>query len=170
VVERLSARRGIASVLCVSALLGAVAFANPPTAQEAMKEVGVALGWRLRPPALEEQCRSLDPAGAGARATALRSWQTKNARLIQSIDERLEELAPALGAAVGQQDLLPLVRGHIKEMVLEQMFENKSAEQTTAICQQLVDPASVLWTNNGMPFVQESLAALYDWKVAQSAR
>ena len=62
------------------------AGAAEATAQEAGKELGAILAWRLGPEAIEERCRSADPEGAQVRKEALNTWLTKNEPLIQAVN------------------------------------------------------------------------------------
>ena len=59
------------------------------------------------------------------------------------------------------------VRAQVYAMLLQEFSAGRSPEESRAICQLESDPARPRWTSNGMPQVQNSLAALYDWQVAQ---
>ena len=52
-------------------------------------------------------------------------------------------------------------------MILEPLFAKKSPEEAGAFCKAESDPARPRWNDTGMPHIQQSLAALYDWQQAQ---
>jgi hypothetical protein len=62
------------------------------------------------------------------------------------------------------------VRIQVEMMFLESTFKDKSPEETRAICKAEADPAKPRWNNTGMPHIQQSLSALYDWQVAQGGK
>jgi hypothetical protein len=132
--------------------------------QEVARDLGAVLAWRMGPETIEERCRSADPEGVDVRKKALDTWLGKNAPLISAVDARVDEVAPLMFPARPGVDVLKAVRAQVKAILLES-FAGRSAEEVTAICKLESDPARPRWTSNGLPKVQESLAALYDWKV-----
>ncbi len=138
--------------------------------QEALKNMGIALGWRLAPETIEQHCRGIDPAGVKIRAGAMHDWQAKNAKLIQAVDDRVKEVAPLFKSAPANVDVAAAVRAQIKGLILETNFADDDPEKTLAACKVEADPTRTTWTSNGRPFVDEALAALYDWKVQQNAK
>jgi hypothetical protein len=156
----------------ITALLAAMVAAPLAHAdeQEALKNLGVALGWRLAPETIEEFCRKIDPAGVTIRVDALRDWQKKNARQIQAVDDRVKEVVPLLKSAPANVDVAAAVSAQIRTLILEANFTDNDAEKTLAACKVEADPTRATWTSNGRPFVDEALAALYDWKVQQTAK
>jgi hypothetical protein len=156
----------------ISALLAGILAASLAHAdeQEALKNLGVALGWRLAPETIEEYCRKIDPAGVTIRVDAMHDWQKKNARQIQAVDDRVKEVVPLLKSAPANVDVAAAVSAQIKNLILEANFSDNDAEKTLAACKVEADPTRATWTSNGRPFVDEALAALYDWKVQQTAK
>ena len=146
-------------------VLGCVAHAAGADQQAALQELGAVLAWRLGPGAIEGWCRSADPDGASARKAALDAWQQKNAERIKAVDARVAEVVPMLKLPV-EGDPVQAVRVQIEMMVLES-FANKNAEETRALCKAEADPARPRWNDTGMPQLQLSLAALYDWQQAR---
>lgn len=130
--------------------------------QEAFRDIGAVLGWRLAPEAVEEHCRVLDPAGADVRRTALDEWKRKNAALIASVDSRVAEVVPLLVTGQPVDVAQRAVREQVRKMVLEPV--------TAENCKAVAKSDHALWTSNGVPFVPESLAALYDWQVRHAPR
>ncbi len=126
------------------------------------KELGTALAWRLGPQSVEEKCRDMDPAGVAARDSALKTWQRKNARLIESVDARISEVMPLIDAQSSKEDAIRKVQEQVKTILLEGL--------TVEACQSVANPASTVWTSNGMPHVQLALAAIYDWQVTHQAK
>lgn len=133
------------------------------------RDIGAVLAWRLGPAMFEESCRSLDPEGVDERTKLLKAWIEKNATLIKAVDERVAEVVPLAYPAPGNIDRVPAVRVQVREILAESMFEGKTAEESKAICKAETDPASPRWANTGMRQIQQSLAELYDWKIAQGA-
>ncbi len=136
-------------------------------AAEVGREIGAVLGWRLGPEALEERCRGADPDGAKVRADALKAWQQKNAARIRQVDERVAEVVALLEQPGSTEDTLATVRAQVKAIFLDNVFGAKAPEQVAALCKAEADPKSATWNSNGMPAIQQSLAALYDWKTKQ---
>jgi hypothetical protein len=134
------------------------------------REIGAVLGWRLGPEALEERCREADPAGVEVRAAALKAWQEKNKARLQQVDERVAEILPMLELPAADGDPVHAVREQVKAIFIEHVFSGKNPEQVAALCRAEADPKSVTWNSTGMPHIQMSLAALYDWKVKQEAK
>jgi hypothetical protein len=135
-----------------------------------LQEVGALLAWRLGPQAIEAWCRNADPEGAGIRKAALDSWQQRNAERIKSVDARVAEVVPMLKLPIPDGDPVQAVRIQVEMMFLESTFKDKSPEETRAICKAEADPAKPRWNNTGMPHIQQSLSALYDWQVAQGGK
>ena len=157
------------SLLAVAIFLGVAGHANAADedAAEVGREIGAVLGWRLGPEALEERCRGADPDGMKIRADALKSWQQKNDARIRQVDERVAEVVALLEQPGSKEDTLATVRAQVKAIFLDNVFGDKNAEQVAALCKAEADPKSTTWTSNGMPAIQQSLAALYDWKARQ---
>ena len=130
---------------------------------------GAVLAWRLGPETVEERCRGLDPEGNESRRSALQGWLDKNARLIKAVDERITEVAPMVVPPSKKADAVGAVRGQVKAILIEAIFSG-TPEEAVAFCKGEANPASPRWTSNGMPHVQNSLAALYDWKVQQGGK
>jgi hypothetical protein len=142
----------------------------PNSAKNAIaRDIGAVLAWRLGPAMFEESCRGLDPEGVDERTKLLKAWLEKNATLIRSVDERVAEVVPLAYPAPGNIDRIPAVRLQVREILAESMFEGKTAGESKAICKAETDPASPRWANTGMRQIQQSLAELYDWKIAQEA-
>jgi hypothetical protein len=153
------------AILISCLLIPALSHAEDADKQEVAQELGAVLAWRLGPEAVEEKCRSADPAGAETRKTALKGWLDKNAALIKTVDDRVAEVVPLVYSAPPNVDAVQSVRRQVKEIVLESIFSGKTPEESTAICKAEADPASPRWNSPGMPQVPEALAALYDWKI-----
>lgn len=135
------------------------------------REIGAVLGWRLGPEALEERCRLSDPEGAEARQKLLQVWREKNARLIEAVDTTVAQIVPLISApSTGVDASVEAVRAQVRELILEPIFSGRSPEEATAICKTESNPTSARWTSNGLPHVQQSLAALYDWKTAREQK
>jgi hypothetical protein len=126
-------------------------------AQEAFRDLGAVLAWRLAPEAVEERCHAIDPDGTDVRRKALAEWLRKNEIRIKSVDSRVAEVVPLLIEGQEADTAIRAVREQVRKMLLEPV----SLES----CKTVADPANTLWTSNGIPQVPESLAALYDWKV-----
>jgi len=135
--------------------------------QAAIQELGAVLAWRLGPEAFEGWCRKADPEGAEARKAALNAWREKNDARIKSVDARVAELVPLLKLPLPEGDPVQAVRMQIEMMILESTFASKSPEEAKALCKAEADPARPRWNDTGMPHIQQSLAALYDWQQAQ---
>ena len=138
--------------------------------QQVARDLGAILAWRLGPEAVEERCRLEDPEGAEARGQFLQAWLAKNAALIKSVDDRAAEVAPLALPVPANVDAVQLVRTQVKTILLEELTAGKTPEQLKAICKAESNSASPRWNSNGMPHVSQSLAALYDWKTAESAK
>jgi hypothetical protein len=137
--------------------------------KEAARDMGAVLAWRLGPETVEERCRGLDPEGNESRRSALQGWLEKNARLIKAVDERITEVAPMVVPPSKKADAVGAVRGQVKAILIEAIFSG-TPEEAVAFCKGEANPESPRWTSNGMPHVQNSLAALYDWKVQQGGK
>ena len=148
--------------LVVLALLVAPAVRADADQQEAFRDVGAVLGWRLAPETLEEYCRAVDPDGADARKKSLDKWLRKNDALIQQVDSRVASVLPIRFKDQPAGDPVQQVREHVKRMLTESLSES--------VCKAERDPARTTWTSNGVPHVPESLAALYDWEVRHTPR
>ena len=48
--------------------------------------------------------------------------------------------------------------------------EQECRKRPAALCKAEADPARPRWNNTGMPQIQQSLAALYDWQQAQGKK
>jgi hypothetical protein len=163
--------RKIVSTIVVGCLLAPVpSLADDADKQEVGRELGSALAWRLGPEAVEEACRSVDPAGAEARKKALKTWLEKNAALIKEVDARVAEVVPLAYPSPANVDAVQAVRGQVKEILLEPMFSGRTPQETAAICKAEADPANPRWKSNGSPEVRQALAALYDWKIQRTSK
>lgn len=149
-------------VSLASLLVATLAVAAEPLDPALGKELGTTLAWRLGPQAVELKCRDMDSAGADARKAALATWQRKNARLADSVDARVADVLPLIDPSVSKEDAIKTVRAQVTTILLEGL--------TLEACQSLANPAHSLWTNNGMPHVQQALAALYDWQFTHERR
>lgn len=143
----------------------APSFAVSPDEQEVAQELAAVLAWRLGPEAVEEWCKEPDPEGHAVRAQAVKAWLEKNAELIKSVDERVAEVVPLIYRAPPGADAVQSVRGQVKEILFEALLQGKSAEEAKRVCKQEADAANPRWSNQRMREVQQSLAALYDWKI-----
>ena len=130
--------------------------------EEAFRDIGAVLGWRLAPETLEDRCRAMDPEGADARRKLLDGWRRRNDGLIRQVDSRVAEVVPILFEDQPAKDPERQVRDQVKRMLIENLSES--------VCKAERDPASTTWTSNGVPQVPESLAALYDWQVRHTSR
>jgi hypothetical protein len=128
------------------------------------------LAWRLGPEAVEEACRAVDPAGAEARAKALKAWEENNAALIKEVDEQVADVVPLAFPAPAELDSVVAVREQVKEMIVEPMVLGKAPEETAAICKAMADPTHPRWNSNGMPQVKLALSTLYDWQFRHTAK
>lgn len=151
------------SWICL-ALIAAPLFAADN--DDAVRELGSAVGWRLGPLAVEEHCRAIDPEGDAQRHASVQTWAMKNERLIKAVDERVLEILPILQPRANVDDVLHAFSDQVKQVMLEATFEDKSVEQAKAICKADAHLTGPHYTN-GLPQVQEALAALYDWKIVR---
>jgi hypothetical protein len=158
------------ALLLAALAVPAIAPAADADMHEVARELGAVLAWRLGPESVEERCRSADPEGVKIRKKALDDWLEKNAALIREVDDRVAEVVPLAYPSASNVDNTPRVRAKIKEILLEEVFSGKTAEESTAICKAEANPASPRWNNSGMPQVPTSLAALYDWKTSLGAK
>ena len=138
--------------------------------QEVVQDLGAVLAWRIGPETIEEHCRSADPEGVDARKGALKSWLDKNDALIKAVDSRVAEVAPLLNPNAKGDEVAQAIRAQVKTILLDGVFAEKSPNEVKGICKAEADPASPRWNNTGMPEVQESLAALYDWKTTRDKK
>ena len=151
--------------------LGGGASAQPGNADGGIaKDLGAVLGWRLGPQALVAHCRGLDADGAVARDKLLADWNSQNDELIKAVDGRVAEIAPLLDSKKSPDALIATLHDHVSKLVVESTFAAKPEEEARAICKAETDPSRPRWKNSGMRNVQQSLAALYDWKVAHSSK
>jgi len=157
--------RVMLSLMIISALLPAALLAADDKDQDVVQDLGAVLGWRLAPQVVEEQCRSVDPEGADARKKLLQTWLDKNDGQIKAVDARVAEIAPLLNPNANGADMVQAVRRHVGSLLVESIFEGKKGDEIKGICHKEADPDNPRWSNTGMPDVQESLAAMYDWKV-----
>ena len=147
------------------ALLPAALLAADESDQDVIQDLGAVLGWRLGPQVVEEQCRSVDPEGADARKKLLQTWLDKNDGQIKAVDARVAEIAPLLNPNANGADMVQAVRRQVAALLVESFFEGRMGAEIKDICKKETDPDNPRWSNTGMPAVQESLAAMYDWKV-----
>ena len=136
---------------------------------ELARELGSVLAWRLMPEVVETQCRGPDPECVEARQKALQNWRDKHAALIQSVDDHVAEIVPLAFPGAETQTSVEAIRRQVGDLLQESMFAGRSDAELKQICEAERDPASPNWNSNGMPHVQEALAALYDWKVRHAA-
>jgi hypothetical protein len=134
------------------------------------RDLGAVLGWRLGPGSVVTHCRALDPEGAAARDKLLSNWNAQNHDLIEAVDARIAEVLPLLDSKKSPESLNVSLRDHVSKLVVETTFSGKSGEEARAICQAEADPSRPRWRNTGMRGVQQSLAALYDWKIAHGPK
>ena len=147
---------------CAVAPLGTLAA--DPGHVEVGREIGAVLAWRLGPEIVEEKCREADPAGIEARGRALQSWQSKNAALIRTVDERVAEVALLAYPSPDPAKTVAAVRAKVRQLMLETISAQGDTAKLAASCKHDADPASARWSSNGVSQVHNSLAALYDWK------
>jgi hypothetical protein len=163
-------RAAMLTVLGASLLVPHEVSAGEATAQEAGKELGAILAWRLGPEAVEEQCRAADPEGAQVRKEALNTWLAKNEPLIKAVDSRVADIVPQIQRASPGSDPVPAVREQVRKIFLESVFAGKSPEESAALCKTEANPAHPRWNHNGLPHVRQSLAALDDWEIRRNSR
>jgi len=149
----------------VAALLPLASPAADDNDQDVMQDLGSVLGWRLAPQIVEEQCRNVDPDGADARRKLLQTWLDKNEGQIKAVDARVAEIAPLLNPKANGADMVQAVRRQVASLLSESIFAGKKGDDIKDACKKETDPANPRWSNTGMPDVQESLAAMYDWKI-----
>jgi hypothetical protein len=137
--------------------------------REAARDLGAVLAWRLGPEVVEERCQGHDPAGNEARRNALKTWHEKNAGLIRAIDERVAEVAPLIVPASKKADAVNASQTQVKAILIEALFSGTPEEQA-AFCKSEADAKSTRWTRNGETQLQNSLAALYDWKMLKGGK
>ena len=163
-------RRSIRVLIACGALTPAIANAAETDAQIVGRDIGAILAWRLSPEVIEERCRDVDPAGADARATSLKKWRDKNAALIAKVDERVAEIVALAYPSPKPEETVAAVRAQVKALLLESVSAKGDAERLKTACNGEADPASARWSNNGLPHVENSLAALYDWKIQKEKK
>lgn len=166
-------KRAITSALLGACLLAphvAGAGAEEATAQEAGKELGAILAWRLGPEAIEEHCRAADPDGAQVRKDALNAWLAKNEQLIKAVDSRVASIIPQIQPPSAGNDPVLTVREQVRKIFLESVFAGKSLEEITALCKAEANAAHPRWNHNGLPHVRQSLAALDDWEIRRNSQ
>ena len=81
----------------------------------------------------------------------------------------MAQVVPLLKLPV-EGDPIEAVHMQIEMMLLDSTFAKKSAEETRAFCKGEADAARPRWNDTGMPHIQQSLAALYDWQQVQGGK
>ncbi len=162
-------RRSVQILLVCCAIAPMVAGADSDVA-DVGRDVGAVLAWRLGPEFVEEKCRDVDPDGAEARKTALATWLARNAALIKTVDERVAEVVPLAFPSPDPATRVAAVRDKVKQLLLETISAEGDASQLKMACKEEANPASPRWSMNGVPQVQNSLAALYDWKIQKEKK
>jgi hypothetical protein len=152
------------------ALLPAVSLAADDKDQDVVQDLGAVLGWRLGPQLVEERCRSVDPEGADARKKLLQTWLDKNGGQIKAVDDRVAEIAPLLDPNANGADMVQAVRRQVAALLQDSIFAGKKGDDLKDFCRKETDAKNPRWSNTGMPDVQESLAAMYDWKIRQEKK
>jgi hypothetical protein len=137
--------------------------------REAARDLGAVLAWRLGPEVVEERCQGPDPGGNETRRDALKTWHEKNAALIKTIDERVAEVAPLIVPPSKKADAVNASRNQVKAILMEALFSG-TPEDVAAFCKSEADAKSTRWTRNGETQLQNSLAALYDWKMLKGGK
>lgn len=84
--------------------------------------------------------------------------------------ELVEEVVPLAFPTPTPAAAVAAVRAQVKQLLLETISAEGDAEQLKSACKAEADPASPRWPSNGMPQVQNSLAALYDWKIQKEKK
>jgi len=163
-------RKSVHVLMACCAIVPTIAIAAETDAQIVGRDIGAILAWRLGPEVIEEKCRDVDPAGADARAKALKKWQDKNGPLIAKVDERVAEIVPLAYPSPKPEDRVAAVRAQVKSLLLETISAEGDAEQLKTACKGETNPASARWNSNGLPHVENSLAALYDWKTQKEKK
>jgi len=163
-------RKAFVTVLIACGLAPAAAIAEDENKNEVGQEIGAVLAWRLTPEAVEEWCQKPDPEGVAIRQRALKTWQQANAERIAAVDARVAEVVPIVFPQAPQADVVREVRGQVKALIYESLFEGKTPDEMAALCMAEADPARPMWTDTGMPKLQLSLASLYDWQVAHGKK
>jgi hypothetical protein len=151
--------------LVIAGLLPIASWAADDKDADVVQDLGAVLGWRLGPQIVEEQCRDVDPEGADARRKLLQDWLDKNAAQVQAVDARVAEIAPLLNPNANGVEMVKAMRQQVGLIVQESIFQGKKGDDIKDICKKETDPANPRWKDSGMPDVQESLAAMYDWKI-----
>ena len=159
----------VAILVCCLSMSAALRAADTDR-QMVIQDLGAVLAWRLGPEAIEARCRDADPDGAAARKAALDSWRRKNDERIRAVEARAAEVVPLLKLPLADGDPLQAVHMQIEMMILESNFAGKSPEETRTFCKAEADPARPRWNDTGMPHIQQSLAALYDWVQTQGKK
>ncbi len=155
----------------LTALLFATAFSHAKDGkQEVARELGAILAWRLGPETVEQHCRSVDPGGVEARKAAVKAWLDKNSALIEAVDARVAEVVPLAYSPPPNVNAVEAVRAQVRAILLEPMISGATPEQMTQICKAEAKPSNPRLANSGLRAVQQSLAALYDWKVGQGEK
>ena len=157
-------KRAAQSLVISGALLTAASPAADDNDQNVAQDLGAVLAWRLSPQLVEERCRSVDPEGADARRKLLQVWLDRNGGQIKAVDARVAEVAPLLNPNAGGVEMDKAVRRQVEALLSESIFQGKQGDELRDICKKETAPDNPRWSNTGMPLVQESLAAIYDWK------
>ncbi len=165
-----SCRNRVLALFLVALAVPDISRAADADMHEVARELGAVLAWRLGPESVEEHCRGADPAGVAIRKKALKDWLDKNAPLIKDVDDRVAEAVPLAYPSASNVDNTPRVRAKIKEILLEEIFSGKTAEESTAICKAEANPAEPAMAQQRHGAVPMSLASLYDWKTSLGAK
>lgn len=163
-------RPAFLAILLACLLMPAASVAEDADQNEVGQEIGAVLAWRLGPEAVEEWCQQADPDGVAIRKEALQGWLKANDGRIAAVDSRVAEIVPLVFPQAPKADVVREVRAQVKALIYESIFEGKTPAEMTAICKADADPARPRWNDTGMPKLQLSLAALYDWQVARGNR
>jgi hypothetical protein len=155
--------------IVLAMLLPTASRAQESNELDLARELGAVLAWRLGPGVVENRCRKFDSDGSTARALALKTWQDKNATLISAVDTRVAEVVAVVYPKLQIEDAVRQVSSQVEEILLDALLADKKADEIKTLCAAEADARRPRWTSNGMPHVQESLAALYDWLVQNRA-
>lgn len=155
-----------------AAVLGGAPAISPaitPEEQGVMQEIGAVLAWRLGPEAIRDRCAQVNPDGVGAHRKAVDEWLEKNAKLIATVDERVVEVLPLIRRKANGADAIRETRAAVASMLVESVFAKRSAEEARGICARESDPANPRLAKSGLRLVNQSLAAMYDWKFTRES-
>lgn len=163
-------RKSVQLLMACCVIAPSISFATESDTQVVGRDIGAILAWRLRPEVVEEKCRDVDPAGVDARTKAVKKWLDANAALIAKVDERVAEIVPLAYPSPRPEETVAAVRAQVKALLLETISAEGDAERRKTVCKEDANPASPRWSSNGIPQVQNSLAALYDWKMQKEKK